>query len=317
MHTVHLSALDLNLAVVLHAVSTERSVSRAAKRLGLSQSATSHALARLRNLLGDPLFVRTPHGLTPTPRAQSMLEPLDTAMGLLEQVLLPAPAFEPSTAIGRFRVAATDYAEFLLLPPLLGLLSRRSPGLKIWVRPLAEVATEALRRSEIELAIGVFNLRELGRGLRAAALLEDRFVCMVRADDPLARGRLTLARFLAAEHALIAPRGVPGGPVDDALAALGHQRKVAATVPHFLVAPHIVAQTDLVLTLAARIASAFAATLSVRVLEPPLELPGVRLSMLWHERNDADAAHRWMRERLVEVAANAPPLLGRRKRPKA
>lgn len=302
MQVMHLAALDLNLALVLHALLTERSVSRAAKRLGLSQSATSHALARLRDVLGDPLVVRTPQGVAPTARAEAMVEPLRTAIALLEGALLTPPEFEPLTARRRFHVAATDYAELLLLPSLVADLGRRAPHLEVWLRPVTSDVLASLRRGDVDLVVGVFPKDEIGPGLRSTTLLQDRLVCMVRSGHPLLRKRLTLARFAAARHALVAPRGAPGGPVDDALAARGQSRSVAVAVPHFLAAPHLVAQSDLVLTVAERMARLFARTLPLRILEPPLELPAVRLSMVWHDRHEADAAHRWLRERLVEAA---------------
>lgn len=305
MQPSHISGIDLNLAVVLHALLVERSVSRAARRVGLSQSATSHALARLREVLGDPLVIRTRHGVTPTPRAEAMLEPLGAALGTLERTLLAPPGFEAATAVRRFRVAATDYAELLLLPPLVGELARRAPGLDVWLRPMSDDALVGLRRGELDLVIGVFGARELEPGLRSGALLTDRLVSVVRTGHPLTRGRLTPARFAAARHALVAPRGSPGGPLDEALAARGLHRRIAVMLPHFVVAPHVVAGTDLVLTLAARLARTFVGLLPLRILEPPVPLPAVRLVMVWADRHDADPAHRWFRERLVEVAGAA------------
>lgn len=300
---MHISGLDLNLAVVLDALLKERSVSKAAKRIGLSQSATSHALARLRDVLGDPLLVRTRHGVTPTPRAETMAAPLATALASLERTLLTAPRFEPAVARRRFRIAATDYAELLVIPHLLGALAIAAPGVEVWLRPMSDDAVNALHRGELDLVLGVFPPSTLDARLHATTLLDDRMVSIVRKGHPLARGKLTLARFAAARHALIAPRGNPGGPVDDALAARGLRRQIAFATPHFVVAPHVIAHTDLVLTLAERIAKFFVAQLPVRIVEPPLRLPRIRLAMIWHDQYDPEPAHRWLREQLTAVTA--------------
>jgi DNA-binding transcriptional LysR family regulator len=308
MHVPHMAGLDLNLALVLHALLAERSVSRAAKRLGLSQSATSHALSRLRSSLEDPLFVRVPHGIVPTPRAEALAESLAAGLALLEQSLLAPQRFEAATHSRRFRVAATDYVEFLLLPRFLGALASEAPGIDVWVRPYSDEALGALQRGDLDLVLGVVGPEASLAGLQTQQLISERLVCVVRDGHPLARGRLTLARFAAAKHVLIAPRGRPGGPIDDALAARGLERHIAVGVPHFLAAPHIVAETDLVLTVAERIAAAFATVLPLRILELPFDLPAVRGSMLWHDRLSDDPAHSWFRQRLADMSARAQSL---------
>src|SRR4051794_6382549 len=154
MHVPHMAGLDLNLALVLHALLAERSVSRAAKRLGLSQSATSHALARLRSALEDPLFVRVPHGIVPTPRAEALEDALAAGLALLEQSLLPPQRFEPARHARRFRIAATDYVEFLLLPRFLGALASEAPNIDVWVRPYSDDALVALQRGDLDFVLG-------------------------------------------------------------------------------------------------------------------------------------------------------------------
>ncbi len=303
-----MAGLDLNLALVLHALLAERSVSRAAKVLGLSQSATSHALARLRVALRDPVFVRSPHGIVPTARAEAIADSLHAGLSLLEQSLLPPPTFDPSTTSRRFRVVATDYAEFVLLPALIRALSKEAPQIEVWITPFGEDPTVLLQRGEIDLVIGIPPPAAVRATLHAQSLIEDRFVCLVRDRHPLSRTRITLARFASASHILIAPRGRPGGPIDDALAARNAKRKIAIAVPRFLAAPHIVAETSLVLTVAARIAASFTTVLPVRTLELPFETPPIRVSMLWHERHHADPAHAWFRGLLAECARNLPPM---------
>lgn len=302
MHNAHISGFDLNLLLVLHALLEERSVSRAGKRIGLSQSATSHALSRLRGALDDQLLIRDRHGVTPTARAEAMAAPLSDALDLLESTLFATTRFEPATAKRRFHIAATDYAELLLLPALSNALARSAPEVELWVHPFTDDALDALERGKLDLVVGVFDPKQPARGLRAARLLDDRLVCTVRAGHPLTRGKLTLARYESAQHALIAPRGKPGGAVDDALAAQGRKRHLSLVVPHFLAAPHVVAETDLVLTLAERVARHFALRLRLRILGLPVKVPSVRLSMLWHERQQKDRGHEWLRERVEQVA---------------
>jgi len=301
MHRMHLSGIDLNLALVLHALLAERSVSRAAKRIGLSQSATSHALARLRGLLDDPLVTRLPNGIAPTARARELAAPLARAMSLLEDALVHRPTFSPRTAKNRFQIAATDYVELLLLPALVADLEKRAPDLQVWLRPFAADALDAANRGDLDLVIGVFR-GEVDAPLRSTVLFDERLVSVVRDRHVLANGRLTLDRFVAARHILVAPRGMPGGIVDDALAARGLSRSIAVAVPHFLAAVHLVARSELVLTVARGIARHFADVLPLRILKPPLPLPPSRVVMVWHARHDDDPAHVWLRSRIAAVA---------------
>lgn len=318
MHTMHLAGLDLNLALVLHSLLAERSVSKAARRLGLSQSATSHALSRLRQLLSDPIVVRVPGGLAPTARAEAIAAPLASAMALLERSLLSAPDFDPKTARRRFLLGAADYAGFVLLPDLLARVAHEAPGIDVWVRPVGEDPDLQLGMGDFDLSVGVVRPGGRAPGIREQRLFDERFVCIVREGHPLTKGKLTLERFVEARHAFIAPRGRPGGIVEDALARLGLERRVALAVPHFLVAPHIVARTDLVLTVAERIAKAHTACLPLRILQPPLALGGFSIAMSWHERNDQEPGLAWMRGCLAELAAGlAEPRRAARKRANA
>ena len=306
MHDVHLRpGFDLNLLRVLHALLTERSVSRAAKRLGLSQSATSHALSRLREGLGDPLVVRDRTGVAPTARAEALREPIGAALALIEGALFSASSFVPATCARRFVIAATDYAELLVIPSLLSVLAKEAPNVDVWIHPYPVDPRDALRRGDVDLVVGILGRDDATSGLHATGLLDDRFVCMVRTGHPLSRKRLTLARYAAADHVLIAPRGIPGGPIDVALAAKGYERRVAVVVPHFLVAPHVIAKTDLVVTVAERIAKVFVRLLPLRILDVPFEAPRLRLSTIWHDRHDSDPAHRWLRELLATTARAA------------
>lgn len=305
MRDVHIAALDLNLLVALRALLAERHVTRAATRIGLSQPAMSHALARLRELLGDPLLVRTPNGMRPTARAEAMTLPLERALEDITRLLASPAAFDPRLSKRRFRIATSDYVELVLLPPLLRRIWAEAPDVDVAVTNLAGRAVEDLAEAETDMAIGIINHfgeAEPAQGIRFHRILSDRFVCVVREDHPVVKKRLALEEFCALRHALVAPRGNAGSIVDTALAALGKKRRVAVEVPHFLVAPHVVRETDVILTLAQRIARSLGPMLGLRQIAPPLELPGFTMSMVWHDRQHVDPAHTWLRGVVTETA---------------
>lgn len=302
MHDMHLGGIDLNLLVVLDALLSTRSVTGAAARLHLSQSATSHALARLRAALGDTLLVRSAGGLVPTLRAEQLAAPLAAALaGMAAAIARPQP-FEPATAQRSFTIGGADYAELVLLPPLMARLATEAPGVDLVLRSAGGDPVEAVLRGECDVATGPDLSTNDRPGIRARTLFTERFVCLVRRDHPALGKRWTAQRYAALRHAFIAPRGRPGGVVDDALGRLGLRRRVALMIPHFLVAPFVIAQSDLVLTVAERVARAFATALPLAVVAPPLEIPGFSMMLLWHDRVHEDPAQRWLRRVLVEVA---------------
>lgn len=302
MREVHdqLAGIDLNLALALDALLAERHVTRAATRLGITQSAASHALARLRALLGDPLLVRGPRGdMLATPRATALAPALHRALGELATALHGAPPFDPATARASVRIATSDYVELLVLPKLIERLARLAPGIDVWAVPLPDFGDTQLATGAIDVAIGPPRGSARPAGMYEKVVFAEVFRCVMRADHPLAGERLTLARYCGARHVLVAPRGQPGSFVDDALAALGRERRVAVAVPHFLVVPHLLASSDLIATLASRIAELFAPMLGLVTTAPPIELPGFKMAMSWHERSHHDPMHRWLREQLV------------------
>lgn len=305
MHDVYdeLAGIDLNLVLALDALLAERHVTRAAARLGVTQPAASHALARLRDVLGDPLLVRGPGGaMAPTPRATQLAPQIHKLLGELAGVLRGA-AFDPATARRTFRICTTDYVELVLLPRLVERIARLAPGIDLWVHSFAEWGDEELATGALDVVIGLPRGAARPAGSYEKRLFDERFACIVRDGHPLARSRLTLARYCAAQHLLVTPRGTPGSLVDDALTAQGKTRRVALAVPHFLVVPHIVAGSDLIATLARRIAAPLAAPLGLAVLPPPVALPKFAIALAWHERNHHDPPHRWFRDQIAAVAA--------------
>ena len=305
IRAMNLAAVDLHLLVTLEALLAERSVTRAARRLGLSQPAVSHALQRLRDLLDDPLFVRAPGGLQPTDRALGLAGPLGQALDGVRRTLAGPEGFDAATARRTFAVATADHGSFVLLPELWATLNAEAPGVDVTVRvDTVDQGMRELADGELDLLIGPYQ-REVP-GYHRQRLLHERFVCVLRRGHPAARrGGLTLDAWLALPHLLVAPRGKPGSAVDAALAAMGRARRVGLMVPQFLVAPHVVAASDLVWTAPERMARAYAALLPLTVAPVPIALEGFTVWQSWHERRHRDRGHAWLRQRVHAVAAGS------------
>lgn len=296
-----LHQLDANALVSLDLLLTERSVTHAAKKQGVTQSAMSQTLRRLRDLFGDPLLVRAGAGMELTPRANSLREPLHRLLAELSRLLAEEPTFSPATSTRTVRIAATDYAAPLLLPQLCAKVSDTAPGVDLIVLGAAsERPLEPLRNGTIDVVLGMMppNLP----GIATELLWTERFVVLVRKGHPLTRARDRLARFAEARHLLVSPGGGTRGRVDEMLEARGLGRRVVASVPFFLVAPAMVATSDLVLTVPRRTAEHVAAQMDVVALEPPIDMGTFDLRMAWSTRVDADPASRWLRDTIASVA---------------
>ena len=307
MHMVHERSSDAEpvdpaLLRVLVALLDERQVTRAASRLGLTQPALSHALGRLRRRLGDPLFVRGPGGVVPTPRARALEASARQLLGDLAAFAASDDAPEPARLERTVILAMRDYGEIVLLPPLVGRLAKVAPGLRLATRTVVGAVEDELAAGRVDLAIGISA--ELGTRLRRRRLFVDRYVSLARRGHPALRRPLTVDAFAALGHVLVAPRGEPGGPVDDALAARGLRRVVAARVGSFLAGPVLVADSDLVITLPERMARVLASGLALEVFEPPVALPSIPYHCGWHEAQQRDPVHRWLREQIVAAAAS-------------
>ncbi|HET9700627.1 MAG TPA: LysR family transcriptional regulator [Burkholderiales bacterium] len=296
---MNLRSLDLNLLVVFDALMTERHVSRAAAKLALSQPAVSNALARLRAMVDDPLLVRTSRGMEPTARALEMHGPIRAALAEIQHTLSAPARFDPREAKHHFVIGASDYMEFLVMPRLVKAAQQQAPGVDLSVRSLQLVSPEeSLDSGEMDLAFGYFP--GLSRRLRQTHLFTEHLECAVRQDHPAVKSKLTLDQYVKLPHLFVSTRR-RSGVVDDALAKLGRSRRISVSVPHFLVAPYIIVESDVIMTVNSRIARTYARTMPIRVLRPPLELPDFPISMVWHPRSDQDSAHQWLRARLVEV----------------
>lgn len=292
MHSTHLASVDLNLLVAFDVLASERNVTRAAARLGRTQSAMSRTLGRLRDLFEDPLLVRDGHQMHLTPRADALRDPIATMLKTLQTDILAPTTFDPRTARHGFTISTADFVESTLLPLALAHIARAAPGVDI-------VITDDLTppfNTEIDLKIGV---NPAGANIRTRPLGEEQFSCLVCEDH--APATWDLATYVALPHVLIAPFGSAGGVVDTALAKRGLSRRVAVRTRNFLTAPHMLPGTPRVLTLPTRIARQATSYLPVTILTPPIPVPTFRLHVMWHERRQHDLAHRWFRTTLVDA----------------
>jgi DNA-binding transcriptional LysR family regulator len=290
---VKLSAIDLNVLVALDAVLSERSVTRAAQRIGRSQPATSHALNRARGLFDDPLLVRVRGQLELTARARTIAPRIHRVLRELGAVLDAHRDFDPA-AIECVTIGATDYVGFVLVPHVVAVLQSVAPRLSVRLRTVEGLdALEPVTSGAVDLAVGTFP--QIPAGLRVEDLFTEDFVCVRRRGRGKRAARLSVDDLSAMGHVLVASPASGRGPVDHALASRGRARHIAAYVPQFLVAPSIVAQTDLVLTTARRIAERLAPALGLDVLAPPFALAPFTVRMIWHPRTDDDTVGRWLR----------------------
>lgn len=298
MHTTNLAGVDLNLLVALEAMLDERNVTRAAQRVGLSQPAMSRALGRLRALFADPLFVRTSKGMAPTARAVALSGPLKRALAELEGVIR-SPTFDPETARGRMRIAATDYAAVIVLPRVIGRYFAEAPHFDMEILPMDYESLAGLEAGDMDLAIGVFT--EAPAGIYRQRLFTEDFACVVRAGHPVLRKKLTPEVFSALPHGLVTVLSTHKGNLMDAVVKhLGGGRRFALRLPHFLAAALIVAESDLILTLPRRLALRFAELAGLVLIDPPVRIAKVSISQLWHERHHHDPAHIWLRALMAE-----------------
>jgi DNA-binding transcriptional LysR family regulator len=301
MDEVRLSDVNLNLLVALEALVSEGSVTRAAARIGVSQSAMSHTLRQLRELFDDPLLVRGKGGMVPTPRAEAAVLPLRRGLGELRAALSKQAAFDPAQSRRTLRVAASDGVAVALVPGVLRILRREAPGVDLDVVPFERrTIVEQLDAAQVDLAIGV-GFPSVS-GLRTRKLLDEHFVCLVADDHPCVRERLSLEMWTKLPHALVGTGQGGPGVVDQALAEIGMSRRVALRVRSFLAAPLIVARSHLVLTLAAGLARPFLDVLPLRLFPPPIELPRFALRAVWHERYGHEPALAWFRGVVLRAA---------------
>ena len=301
---VDLSRVDLNLLVLFETVLAERHVGRAAERLHLSPSAVSHGLGRLRQLLHDPLFLRHPKGVVPTARAESLAEPVADVLAGVRRVMASAERFVPATSTRRFVIGTPDAIGAVILPPLLRAVRRAAPGIDLAMRavlPPWETALADLDLRALDLAI--LPIDDVPARFVAHHFYEERFVIAMRRGHPLGRTP-TRERYCAAEHVLVSHTGDPFGLVDQILAAHGLTRRVALVVPSFMLALALVAESDLVVAVPARLVKAHAERLGLVAAPVPVPVPPSQIRVIASRAATADAGLQWVLDRLTGVVGD-------------
>ncbi len=296
-----LAGLNLNSLVALDALLTERNVTRAAQRVGISQPAMSQTLARLRALFDDPLLVRRGRNLTLTPRAHSMLVPLSNALLSVERAVQLGMGFEPETSTRVFRIALADLSVTMVFPRLLQAVAARAPGVRLQAQPLSiPRLADRLASGQTDLAVSFYLAA--ADGLEREMIAADGYVCLVREGHPLVeRGRVELHDYATYDHLAYTPVGFVPRQMAEAAPIVGSTPGIRASVPYLLTLPHMVRSTDLVATVPARILDAPIDLDGIVSVEAPPGLPELEHSQWWHQRYDADPGHRWLRELVREA----------------
>lgn len=290
---MHLQMVDTHLVVALHALLNERSVTRAARRVGITQPSMSHALSRLRAHFDDPLLIRVGREMTLSERARDLVRKTDEAIERLERVFSPSERFVPEQSRRVFRLVATDNLELLVFPALARVLAAEAPHVNIRCRSIPAGWEELLRSGDLDAKLGRDG--PVPDGCRSTRLAQERFVCVMRRQHPAAKRRLTATLYSELNHLVVAPHGEERNFIDQLLDEQRLRRRVVMTISHFLVAPFIVGNSDLVLTISERVARTLARKLDLVVRPLPIVPVGYSLTLVWPARLDADEGHSWLR----------------------
>lgn len=302
-----LHGIDLNLLVAFDALMAERSVTRAGARIGRTQPAMSAALSRLRALLRDELFIRGPAGLQPTPRAMDLADPIAHALAEIQRTLEFTRAFNPASSTVSFNVGLSDHPTFVVLPRLVAVLRHEAPGITLNIRNFTDrdMAIAMLDSGEVDVTIGVPP--SPAARIVSAPLFQERFVCIVRRDHPVASEGLDLGRFVSLSHLLVSPEYERFGVVDAALAKKNLKRRLALTLPQMYAAPALIAASDMIATILEGVVRASGHAERLCVLAPPLELEPVQFLLSWHRRNEVHPAQQWFRSFVAGTFSQGGP----------
>lgn len=304
MQDIHGGAIDLNLMVALDALLEDRNVTRAAARVGLTQSAMSHRLRRLRELFEDELLVGGRQGMVPTPRAMALVAPVRRGLLELHAAVLNTTPFDPATAQRTFTIVTSDFADLVILPRVMEHVGRFAPGISMRVQPPSVGGiVQALEHGAADLVMG--SPLE-GASLRTRAVCDETFVVILRKGHPILEGgdRISVEQYAALGHVLVAHDDRPG-VVDFELAKHGLKRRTVLRTPYFNGVPFMVARSDLVATMPQAIAEEASKYAELCIVEPPVRLPTFRIMATWHERVHRDPAHRWLRELARDMTVQA------------
>lgn len=292
---------DLNLLRVFLALMEERSVTRAADRLGITQPALSNALNRLRDILQDPLFIRERYGMQPTPKAEELAPVVIEAIGQLDGLVLGQQTFDPMNAKMLVTIAPNSYVEYVLIPAVVAKLRVQAPGIKLRITPYGnDLAETGVMSGTTSLVLG--RIVDPPDNLVVQHLMDDSLACVVRADHPLIGDTMTKAQYEDLKHVNVMPPGKMRAGLFQALDRHGLKREVAVSVTHFLSVPEIISVTDYCTTLPDQICRRLANDSRLKVLPTPVDLGTFPVDIAWHVRYRHDPAHRWLRNMIEEVA---------------
>jgi len=297
---MELQDIDLNLLVLFNQLLVERRVSKVADNLGLTQPAVSNSLARLRKLLGDDLFLRTPTGMQPTPFAEQLAEPVTYALGMIQSALNQRSTFEPERSTRSFTIGMTDIGEIYFLPTLMERLRQQAPGVTLsTVRNTTVNLKDEMEAGKVDLAIGL--LPQLKAGFFQRRLFRQRYVCLFREGHRLDKKKISLAEFSAVEHLVVVSPGTGHGKVDEMLERSGIERHVCLTVPHYVAIGHILQATDLVATVPERLAQRMTVPFGLTYVTHPAKLPEIAINMFWHAKFHRTPDNQWLRTLVFET----------------
>lgn len=297
---MNLRTFDLNLLLIFDAIYTERSISKAAERLSLSQPAVSNSLARLRDRLDDPLFQRTAEGMVPTARARALAEPVRQALDLIGSGLQSKHAFDYRQSKRTFVIAVEDYGEAVILPRFVDWVAQVAPEVRIKIRPEpANQLREELKSGRVDLAIDYFVLRHTE--YVSERVMTDSLLSLTRPDHPGVGDKLTLETYLQLRHVALLPRNSAQPMIDLVLARRRLERHIAVEVPHFQSMPIMVQTTSMICTLPKRMATLYADQFRLKAHIPPVDTPDFPIYLVWHKSAEEDMGHRWLRESLMEL----------------
>lgn len=300
---MNLKDVDLNLLVVFNELHKHGRVSAAAESLGISQPGVSNALARMRKLLGDELFLRTSRGMVPTPYAESLAQPIADALAALHGTLNARVAFDPARSERAFVIGVNDVGETYFLPRLMRALDQVAPGVTIrTVRTTSIDVRDEMERGRMDLAMGF--LPGLKGGFFQRRLFRQPYVCIFRQDHPLARSGVSARQFRAAEHVAIVSEGTGHGVVDEVIARAGIRRRLRLTVPHFMAVGPVLQATDMIAVVPQRFADCACGPFGLASAPCPVKIPESVINVFWHARNHREAANQWLRQVVVDVFAD-------------
>jgi DNA-binding transcriptional LysR family regulator len=306
MTSMNLKSVDLNLLVAFDALMSIRSVSRAAAKLGITQSALSHALKRLRVMFGDPLMQRGPRGMEPTERALSLQHPIKDILANIQSVISTKLTFDPAITKRTFKLSMSDAMSVEALPLIVRKLRKTAPNIDLLVTTSGpKDACNRIINDEVEIAIGVFP--HVQPGLLRCELYRDELICVADKNNPLLRrGRMTEKAYLASPHVTVAPNLDSGVQLDEILEAMGVNRRVVATVPHYISLPALIRGTDLVALSRLRLVNVLrsSSNLIVFPIPAPIRVPVLSFEQIWHARHERDQGHRWLRDLISDAVRN-------------